>query len=125
MYPNIVVTFELINGIFRFAPIVADAEAGFGGALNCFELMKVRLQYSNLKILAILKLLQAYIEAGAAGVHFEGKNITYRPLYKPVFVHALDQLGSEKKCGHMGFYFCLLFFHAFMQFLLYTHSFTH
>lgn len=49
MYPNIVVTFELINGIFRFAPIVADAEAGFGGALNCFELMKVRLQYSNLK----------------------------------------------------------------------------
>lgn len=58
------------------------------------------------RILAILKLLQAYIEAGAAGVHFEGKNITYRHLYKPVFVHTLDQLGSEKKCGHMGFYFC-------------------
>jgi isocitrate lyase len=36
-----------------FAPIVADAEAGFGGPLNCFELMK------------------AMIEAGAAGVHFE------------------------------------------------------
>src|SRR3954468_14193046 len=36
-----------------FAPIVADAEAGFGGALNVFELMK------------------AMIEAGAAGVHFE------------------------------------------------------
>jgi isocitrate lyase len=36
-----------------FAPIVADAEAGFGGALNAFELMK------------------AMIEAGAAGVHFE------------------------------------------------------
>ena len=35
------------------APIVADAEAGFGGALNAFELMK------------------AMIEAGAAGVHFE------------------------------------------------------
>jgi len=34
-------------------PIVADAEAGFGGALNAFELMK------------------AMIEAGAAGVHFE------------------------------------------------------
>ena len=40
-------------GINWFAPIVADAEAGFGGALNVFELMK------------------AMIEAGAAGVHFE------------------------------------------------------
>ena len=49
-----------------FAPIVADAEAGFGGPLNAFELMK------------------SYIEAGAAGVHFE------------------DQLASEKKCGHLG-----------------------
>jgi isocitrate lyase len=45
---------------------VADAEAGFGGPLNAFELMK------------------AFIEAGAAGVHFE------------------DQLSSEKKCGHLG-----------------------
>jgi len=36
-----------------FAPIVADAEAGFGGPLNAFELMKLM------------------IEAGAAGVHFE------------------------------------------------------
>src|SRR5438477_11935902 len=41
------------NGIHWFAPIVADAEAGFGGCLNAFELMK------------------AMIEAGAAGVHFE------------------------------------------------------
>jgi isocitrate lyase len=49
-----------------FAPIVADAEAGFGGPLNVFEIMK------------------AFIEAGAAGVHFE------------------DQLASEKKCGHLG-----------------------
>jgi isocitrate lyase len=45
---------------------VADAEAGFGGPLNSFEIMK------------------AFIEAGAAGVHFE------------------DQLASEKKCGHLG-----------------------
>jgi isocitrate/methylisocitrate lyase len=49
-----------------FAPILADAEAGFGGPLNAFEIMK------------------AFIEAGAAGVHFE------------------DQLASEKKCGHLG-----------------------
>ncbi|MEH7253322.1 isocitrate lyase [Neobacillus niacini] len=41
------------NFIDWFVPIVADAEAGFGGQLNCFELMK------------------GMIEAGAAGVHFE------------------------------------------------------
>ena len=41
------------NGIEWYAPIVADAEAGFGGNLNAFELMK------------------AMIEAGAAAVHFE------------------------------------------------------
>jgi isocitrate lyase len=41
------------NGIYWMAPIVADAEAGFGGTLNAFELMK------------------AMIEAGAACVHFE------------------------------------------------------
>src|ERR1700716_200639 len=40
-------------GTHWFAPIVADAEAGFGGSLNAYELMK------------------AMIEAGAAGVHFE------------------------------------------------------
>jgi isocitrate/methylisocitrate lyase len=41
------------NGVYWFAPLVADAEAGFGGSLNAFELMK------------------AMIEAGAACVHFE------------------------------------------------------
>jgi isocitrate lyase len=41
------------DDVYWFAPIVADAEAGFGGPLNAFELMK------------------AMIEAGAAGVHFE------------------------------------------------------
>lgn len=57
---------EGTGDIHWFAPIVADAEAGFGGPLNAFELMK------------------SYIEAGAAGVHYE------------------DQLASEKKCGHLG-----------------------
>jgi isocitrate lyase len=41
------------TSIYWLAPIVADAEAGFGGPLNAFEVMK------------------AMIEAGAAGVHFE------------------------------------------------------
>ncbi|MEX0816224.1 MAG: isocitrate lyase, partial [Gaiellales bacterium] len=43
----------IANGRHWLAPIVADAEAGFGGTLNAFELMK------------------GMIEAGAAGVHFE------------------------------------------------------
>ena len=54
------------NGTDWLAPILADAEAGFGGVLSAYELMR------------------ALIEAGAAGVHYE------------------DQLGSEKKCGHLG-----------------------
>jgi isocitrate lyase len=54
------------DSTYWLAPIVADAEAGFGGPLNAFEIMR------------------AYIEAGAAAVHFE------------------DQLSSEKKCGHLG-----------------------
>ena len=41
------------NSMYWFAPIIADAEAGFGGSLNAFELMK------------------SMIEAGAAAVHFE------------------------------------------------------
>jgi len=42
-----------LDGPYWMAPIVADAEAGFGGNLNAFELMK------------------AFISAGAAGVHYE------------------------------------------------------
>lgn len=49
-----------------FVPIIADAEAGFGGNLNTFNL------------------IDALIEAGAAGVHIE------------------DQLSTVKKCGHLG-----------------------
>ncbi|MDE3011361.1 MAG: isocitrate lyase [Pseudomonadota bacterium] len=48
-----IATSEGDSSIDWFAPIVADAEAGFGGVLNAHELMK------------------AMIEAGAAGVHFE------------------------------------------------------
>ncbi len=44
---------DLPDGIDWFAPLVADAEAGFGGPLNAFEIMR------------------DMIEAGAAGVHFE------------------------------------------------------
>jgi len=44
---------EADHSIHWMAPIIADAEAGFGGALNAFELMR------------------AMIEAGASGVHFE------------------------------------------------------
>ncbi len=32
------------NGVYWFAPIIADAEAGFGGPLNCFELMKAMIE---------------------------------------------------------------------------------
>jgi isocitrate lyase len=46
--------------VYWFAPIVADAEAGFGGPLNAFELMK------------------AMIEAGAAAVHFEDQLASHK-----------------------------------------------
>jgi isocitrate lyase len=45
---------------YWYAPIVADAEAGFGGVLNAYELMK------------------AMIEAGAAGVHFEDQLSSFK-----------------------------------------------
>jgi isocitrate lyase len=44
---------EARNGTYWLAPVLADAEAGFGGPLNAYELMR------------------AMIEAGAAGVHYE------------------------------------------------------
>ncbi len=57
---------ESRKGPYWLVPLIADGEAGFGGILNTFELTK------------------AFIEAGAAGVHYE------------------DQLASAKKCGHLG-----------------------
>jgi isocitrate lyase len=53
-------TRERVGDTYWFAPIVADAEAGFGGPLNAFELMKWM------------------IEAGAAGVHFEDQPVAKR-----------------------------------------------
>lgn len=53
-------TREGAGDTYWFAPIVADAEAGFGGPLNAFELMKWM------------------IEAGAAGVHFEDQPVAKR-----------------------------------------------
>jgi isocitrate lyase len=80
------------------APIVADAESGFGGVLNADQI-----QWSEGKndidffapivadaeagfggVLNAFELMKSMIDAGAAGVHFE------------------DQLASVKKCGHMG-----------------------
>ena len=58
-----------------FAPIVADAEAGFGGPLNAFELMK------------------AMIEAGAAGVHFEDQ-LASREEVRP---HGRQGAGADQR----------------------------
>jgi isocitrate lyase len=61
--------------IHWFAPVVADAEAGFGGSLNVFELMK------------------AMIEAGASAVHFEDQLSTARkvePLREKVLVTSTE-----------------------------------
>ena len=66
------------RGPYWFAPIVADAEAGFGGPLNAFELMK------------------QMIDAGAAGVHFEDQL---------GFSQKMRSSGGESACTHSGVYY--------------------
>ncbi|HTK82641.1 MAG TPA: isocitrate lyase [Bacteroidota bacterium] len=51
---------EASDDVYWFAPIIADGEAGFGGSLNAFELMK------------------GMIEAGAAAVHFEDQSASLK-----------------------------------------------
>ncbi len=64
-----------------FAPIVADAEAGFGGVLNAYELMK------NM------------IEAGAAGVHFEDQLASVKKMRPHGRQGAGTDPGSRTEAG--------------------------
>ncbi len=69
---------EGLNNIDWYAPIVADAEAGFGGPLHAFELMK------------------SMIEAGASGVHFEDQLAAEKKcghLGGKVLVNSKEQCG--------------------------------
>ncbi len=65
---------------YWYAPIIADAEAGFGGPLNAFELMKWM------------------IEAGAAGVHFEDQPAAKRGRGAAVapIAHCIEQLTAAR-----------------------------
>ena len=65
------------NGPYWFALIVADAEAGFGGPLNAFELMK------------------GMIEAGASGVRFENQLASAKKMWS---------YGWKSYCPCMGIY---------------------
>ncbi len=76
-----------------FAPIVADAEAGFGGPLNAFELMK------------------SMIEAGAAGVHFEDQLASEKKcghlggkvlLPTQQFIRTLNAARAGRRCDGCG-----------------------
>jgi isocitrate lyase len=70
------------NDIDWFAPIVADAEAGFGGTLNTFELVK------------------AMIEAGAAGVHLSGTELAI--AHAVAFAPYADMLWCETSTPDLG-----------------------
>jgi isocitrate lyase len=75
------------DGIDFLQPIVADAEAGFGGVLNAFELMK------------------AMIEAGAAGVHFEDQLASVKKWHGGKALvptrEAIDKLTAAAGCRRL------------------------
>ena len=76
-------TREGAGDIHWYAPIVADGEAGFGGPLNAFELMKWM------------------IEAGAAGVHFEDQPVAKRGSHGAA-VAPIAEVHREAGSGAVG-----------------------
>jgi isocitrate lyase len=77
------------NGVYWFAPIVADAESGFGGSLNAFELMKamIRSRCGRPSILKISSPRPKNVATWAAKSWFPPVNLSkssWRPAWRPM-----------------------------------------